>query len=205
MILELNNNRWTCNCDIVEVLQWAESRMGQQPTHKPVKCWEGQHYRTLWTMAGGNRSCGESKTTDPVVARDREFTTDMAVDSTIMSVGTAPTLKSSPGTTLQRVTENAVTREAATESETGGWASLLSWNVKTLMILVILPIAFVAAGVVWFMAMHYIIKRCTRKDHLPQHHREEKYNNVLVSLSDVPLLQSQLTADITKQHARNEN
>jgi hypothetical protein len=82
-VLELNNNRWTCNCDIVEVMQWAELRRGQQPAHKPVKCLEGQQYRTLWTMAGGNRSCSECKTTELFVARDREFTTDMAVDLTI--------------------------------------------------------------------------------------------------------------------------
>ena len=85
-VLELNNNRWTCNCDIVEVMQWAESRRGQQPAHKPVICLEGQQYRELWTMAGGNRSCS---TTEPVVARDREFTTDMAVELTIISAGNA--------------------------------------------------------------------------------------------------------------------
>ena len=53
-LMELNNNRWTCNCDIVEVMQWAETRREQQPAHKPVKCLEeGQQYRTLCTMAGG--------------------------------------------------------------------------------------------------------------------------------------------------------
>jgi hypothetical protein len=92
-LLELNNNRWTCNCDIVEVMQWAESRRVQQPAHKPVKCLEGQQYRKLWTMAGGNRSCSESETTEPVVARDLQFT-DMAVDLPITSEGTALLLKS---------------------------------------------------------------------------------------------------------------
>jgi len=79
-ILKLNNNPWTCNCDILEVMQWLTARRQHLSAHRPVKCVEGQQYRILWTMAEGNRSCNESKTTEPVVTRNREFTTDMAVD-----------------------------------------------------------------------------------------------------------------------------
>jgi len=115
-ILELNNNRWTCNCDKVEVIEWAESIRGQLPPQKPVRCLEGQHYKILWTKAGSNRSYSESKTTEPVVEREREFTTDMAVELSITSI--APQIKALPGTTLQRVIENAVTSEAvARDSE----------------------------------------------------------------------------------------
>jgi hypothetical protein len=87
-------------------------------------------------MAGGNRTCSESKTTEPVVMRDRDFTSDMAVN--LKSVSTAPSLETSPGTTLQRFTANAVTSGAelgtATESETGGWTGLWSWKIKTLKV-----------------------------------------------------------------------
>ena len=203
-LLDLNNNRWTCNCDIVEVMQWADSRRGQQPAHKPVKCLEGQQYRTLWTMAGGNRSCSESKTTEPVVARDREFTTDMAVDLPILSVGISPPLNTSPVTTLQRVTENAVTSEAelrlAPGRETGDWANLLSWNVNTLTVFVILSITLGVAVFVSLIAVNYITERCRTL-------RPQREISNVAATSDlvVSLLKTQLTADITKQHAVYEN
>ena len=206
-ILDLNNNPWRCNCDIVEVMQWAQLRRGQQPAHKPVKCLEGQQYRTLWTINGGSKSCTESKTTEPVVARDREFTTDMTVDLPIMPVGIAPPLKTSSGTTLLQVIENAVTSEAelrpAPESETGGWASLLSWNVNTLIIFVSLPFTVGGAVFVSLIAVNYIKKRCRNRH--PQHHIQEKYNHKAAFFSNVPLLNTQLTADITRQHAEYEN
>ena len=53
-ILDLNSNPWRCNCGIVEVMQWAKSRREEQPGHKLVKCFEGQQYRILWKMAGGD-------------------------------------------------------------------------------------------------------------------------------------------------------
>jgi len=202
-ILELNNNPWRCNCDIVEVMQWAGSRRGQQPAHKPVKCLEGQQYRTLWTMAGDNRSCSEYKTTEPVVARDREFTIDMAGSLPILSVGIVPPLKTSPVTTSQRVIENAVTSESelrpAQGSEARGWASLLSWNVYT-----ILPITFCRAVFVSLIAVNYITKGC--RIHRPQHHIQGEVSNVAACTDlNLPLLKTQLTADITKQHAGYEN
>jgi hypothetical protein len=205
-VLELNNNRWTCNCDIVEVMRWADSRRGQQPAHKPVRCLEGQKYRPLWTMAGGNRSCSESKANEPVVERDCEFTTGMAVDLPITSKGIAPHVKASPGTTLQPVIEHAVTSKAelrpTPESEKGGWAGLLSWNVNTLTVFVILPITLGVAVFVSLIAVNYIVKR--GKDHRTQHDIQEKYNHFTAFFSKVPLLKTQLTADITKQHAGYE-
>jgi hypothetical protein len=238
-VLELNNNRWTCNCDLVEVMQWAESRREQQPAHKPVNCLEGQQYRKIWTMAGGNRSCIESKTTETVVARghefttdlavtseaedeaapenetgawasllswNRKFTTDMTVDLPIMSVSVTRPLEASPDTTLQRVIENAVTSEgemrSTPKSETVDWASL-SWNVNTLTVFVILPITLAVAVFVSLIAVNYIVKR--DKAHRTQHDIQKKYNPVTAFFSKVPLLENQLTADITKQHAGYEN
>jgi len=206
-ILDLNNNPWRCNCDIAEVMQWAESRKEQQPAHKPVRCWEGQQYRTLWTMAGGNRSCTEYKTTEPFVAGDREFTTDMTVDLPIMSKSTDPLLKASSSTTLQRVIKNAVTSQAvlepAPESEKGERASLLSWNVTNTAVFVILPITLGVAVFVSLKAVNYVLKRS--KDHRTQHDIQKKYNHVTAFFSKVPLLKNQLTADITKQDAGYEN
>jgi hypothetical protein len=158
------------------VMQWAESRREQQPAHKPVRCLEGQEYRTLWTMAGGNRSCNESKITEPVVERDREFTTDLEVDISITSKVTAPHVKTSPGTTFQPVIETAVTSEvelrSAPESEKGGWASLLSWIFIAVTFFLILPITFGVAMFLSLMVVNYIVKRV--KDHRTQQDIQKK-------------------------------
>lgn len=205
-ILELNNNRWKCNCDVLEVMQWAESRREQHSAPKPVRCLEGQ-YRTLWTIARGNRSCRESKTTEPVVVRNREFTTGMAVDSRIMSVGIAPTLKTSPLTILQRDMKNEGKNDgdlvAVPGCETGGWASLLSWNVNTLMVFVILPFTLCGAVFVSLMAVNYIKKRC--RNHHPQHHIQEKCNHVAAFSSSLPLLTTQLPTELRETQAGHEN
>jgi len=188
-------------------MQWADSRRGQQPAHKPVKCWEGQQSRTLWTMARGNRSCSESKTTEPVVARDYEFTADMTVDLPIMSKGIVPHVTASSSRELQRVLENAAGSEAelrpAPESETRNWTSLLSWNVNTLTVFVILPITLSVAVFVSLIAVNYILKR--GKDHRTQHDIQKSYKHFPAFFSNVPLLKTQLKADITKQHAGCEN
>jgi len=127
----------------------------------------------------------------------------MAVDLPITLKVIAPHVKASPGTTLQRVLENAVTIEVelqpAPESETGGWTSLLSWNVNTLAVFVILPIILGVAVFVSLIAVNYIVKR--GKNHRTQQDIQEKYNHVAAFSSNVPLLEPQLTADITKQHA----
>jgi hypothetical protein len=176
-LLELNNNRWTCNCDVVEVMKWAESRREQQQAHKPVKCLEGQQYRTLWTMAGGSRFCSEYKTTVRDVACLREFTTDLAVTS-------------------------KVEHGAAAENETVGCA-ISSWNVNTLARSVILPITLGVAVFVSLIAVNYVVKRC--KDHRTHHNIQEENNHVIASSSAVPLLKTELTADITKQQFGHEN
>jgi hypothetical protein len=126
----------------------------------------------------------------------------MAVDLTVMSVSTSPTLKSSPNTTFQRIIQNAVTSEAelgaTTESETAGWAGVWSWNGNTLIVLVFLPITLVGAGVVCLIAVRYKLNR--GQDHRTQHHKQVKYSQALASLAVVPLLKSQLAPVIKKQH-----
>jgi len=158
-------------------------------------------------MAGGNRSCSESKTTEPVVEPDHEFTADMAVDLPITSKGIAPHVKALPGSLLQRVLENAAISEAeprpAQESETGGWGSMLSCNANTLMVFVILPITLGVAVFVSLIAVNYIMKR--GKGHRTQHDIQKKYQHVAAFSYNVPLLKTQLMADITKQVAGCEN
>ncbi|XP_023712049.1 oligodendrocyte-myelin glycoprotein [Cryptotermes secundus] len=68
--VQLANNRWNCNCDVVELMQWTSKRRRQGPAHRPVKCLEGGKYRTLWTAAGGGKSCKESTTAASFVATD---------------------------------------------------------------------------------------------------------------------------------------
>jgi len=295
-------------------MQWLTLRKEQAPAHRPVKCLEGQTYRKFWTKAGGSQPCRLSTTTDALVRRDGEFTTDMTVGLTtvsvgnsqslkptphktskraeemavtseaeirpapeseteghdgefttdmevylpIMSEGTVPPLKASLGTTLQRVIENAVTKEAegrtapasetegrkgefttdmavdlpiisvgiapplkaspgvtlhrvienavtmegehrpAPESETGDWASLLSWNVNTLTVFVILPITLGVAVFVSLLAVNYVLKR--DKDHRIQYNIQEKDKHNTGFFSHVSLLNPQLTADHAKQH-----
>jgi hypothetical protein len=66
-VLRLANNRWTCNCEVVELVQWESKRRGRRSAHRPIKCLEGGKYRTLWSAAGGGRSCNESTTPAPLV------------------------------------------------------------------------------------------------------------------------------------------
>ena len=199
-ILELHNNRWTCNCDVVEVMQWATARRCPHPAHQPVNCFEGQQSRKLWTTAGGSKRCSESKTTEALLTREREFTTDMTVDLPTVSVGIPVSVKTLQHTTSQPFVVTAGTSEAeiraAPESETRGWSSLFSWNVNTLMVFVVLPVTLGAGVFVSLIALKYV----TRRLHLPQHEIQGKDNHLAALFSDGPLLGPQLTADHRKQH-----
>jgi len=149
-------------------------------------------------MAGGNRSCRESKTTEPVLVRNREFTTEMAVELPITSVGIPLPLKASPDTTMQRDIANEDKNYGdlvvVPESERGGWANLLSRNVNTLIVVVILLVALGVAVFVVFIAVNYKAK--SRKDHRTQHDNQGTDNHVAAFSSIVPLLETQLTADV---------
>ena len=126
--------------------------------------------------AVGSKPRSESKIIEPLLAPDREFTTDMTVDLPIMSKSTDPLLKASSSTTLQRVIKNAVTSQAelgpAPESEKGERASLLSWNVTNTAVFVILPITLGVAVFVSLIAVNYVLKRS--KDHRTQQDIQKK-------------------------------
>jgi len=124
---------------------------------------------------------------------------------TTVSVVVPPSPETSPHTS--RVVETAVTSKAELgdlpESETRGWASLLSWNFNTLTVFVILPITLGGAIFVSLKAVNYIVK--SRMDRRTRHDNQGEDNHVSAFSSNAPLLNTQLTADITKQHAGYEN
>ena len=91
-----------------------------------------------------------------------EFVTVMTADLTTVSVGVLLSPKTSPHT--PQVVETAVTSEtelrALSESETGSWGKLFSWNVNTMMVFVILPITVGGAVFVSLIGVNYVTKRC---------------------------------------------
>ena len=125
----------------------------------------------------------------------------MTADLTTVSVSVPLSPKTSPHTS--RVVETAVTSEAEPgalpENETGGWAGLLSWNVNTLMVFVILPLTLGGAVFVSLIAVKYITKRC--RVHRPQHHIQGEDNHLATCLeSALPLVNPQLKLDLTNQN-----
>jgi hypothetical protein len=173
--LKLDNNRWTCDCDISEVMQWLAVTLPQEPTPKPVRCSEGQSSTKLWSAAGGSKLCNESTTTEAPVSPVREFATDISVGLPAVSV--------------------SVSQSTPAESETEGWDILLSWNSTTLCLLVILPIALGIAVFLALMATNYISKKC--RLHPSQHQLQRRIKGRRIH-SRERLLRPQLTADHTK-------
>ena len=60
--VDLGNNNWKCDCNIVEVLNLLSKRRksrGLVGGHKPVKCFDDGVYKTIWTEASKNESCTE--------------------------------------------------------------------------------------------------------------------------------------------------
>ena len=200
-ILKLNNNRWTCNCNILELMQWLTVRQ-QAPAHRPVKCLQGQTYRKFWTMAGGTQPCSVSTTTEKLVGPEGEFTTDMTRDLPAVSVGINQSVKPIQHKILQWATDRAVTSEDGLRiaAETGGGLnSLPPWNDNTLLVFVILPITLGCAVFVSLVAVYYFTKRY--KFLSSKYDIQEKDNHNAAFFSHVSLLNPQLTADHTKQHA----
>jgi hypothetical protein len=120
IVLDLRNNRWECDCGLVEVLNWLSERRksrGLEGEHTPVRCVEGGVYRTIWTAADKNKSC--------------------AKQSTVISATTIPT---EPSQILQ-------TKENEEEIPTArmSWDELFSWNTNTVLVFIILPLMLAIA------------------------------------------------------------
>ena len=97
----------------------------------------------------------------------------------------------------KRVTKTQVTSEAelttTPKSEKGGW-----WDDNALKAFVLLPITLGGAMFVSLIAVKYVTRRC--RVHHPQYHIQGEDRHV-TACSDIalPLLNTQLTADFTRQ------
>jgi hypothetical protein len=131
IVLDLGNNRWKCDCDLVEVLNWLSDRRksrGLEGKQKPVRCVEGGVYRTILTAENKNKSC--------------------AKQSTVISATTIPT---EPSQILQ-------TKENEEEIPAAGmrWDELFCWNTNTVLVFIILPVMLGAAVFVALVGVKFV-------------------------------------------------
>jgi len=129
-----------------------------------------------------------------------EFLTVVTPDLTNISVGVPISPKISLH--ISQVVETEVTSEAelrtTPKNEKVGWASLLSRNVNTLTVFVILPITLGGAVFMCLIAVNYIAKRCSV--HRPQHQIQGEDNPLAACFhSTVPFLNPQLQVDFTNE------
>jgi hypothetical protein len=128
-----------------------------------------------------------------------EFLTVTTTDLTRLTVGVPLLPETSPHT--PRVVKTAVTSETELgdlpENETEGWLSFSSWNVKTLMLFVIMPITLGASVFVSLIAVHYVTKKCSVQR--PQHRIQEHNHHSSSCDPTVPFLNAQLEVDLTNQ------
>jgi hypothetical protein len=153
IVLNLENNRLKCDCDLVDVLNWLSDRRksrGLEGEHRPVKCVEGGMYRTIWTAANRNKSCTKQ--------------------STVISATTIPT---EPSQILQ-------TKENEEEIPTAGmWCDeLFCWSTNTVLVFIILSLILAIAVFVALVGVHCVIKyvnsRRQRTESLVQRKGTEK-------------------------------
>jgi hypothetical protein len=195
-VLELANNRWTCNCVVVELMQWASNRRGHLPAHKPIKCLRGGKYETLWTAAGRGEICNETVTPAPLV--EREATTDAA--TTLKALLFQPKIiasfsYSSPDLAIRTVVTSWDEPTVSPETETGDRDGLFQWDRNTILVFIILPCTLGVAIFFTLMAMNFFTKRWIV--HRPRYDIQSKDNRLLAFLSHDTLL----VADVTKKHA----
>jgi hypothetical protein len=203
--LQLDNNRWACSCDVIELMQWTNKSRGHLPAHRPIKCLQGGKYRTLWTAAGKGISCKESTTPTLLVTTDiaatlaasettNDISASLAANETITDIAATLTrlpfsTKTAPYSSLHLAKETTVMGgdepTATQEKETGYWDGMFSWISNTLCVAIFLA----------FMAVYYCIK--TWKIHCPRDAIQGKDNRP----ADYLPLHRQPTADITKQYA----
>jgi len=192
--VNLENNPWHCGAVFEGLLCWMHRKLALSH-NRTVQCQYRNKRWDMWTLE--NRSSLCLPITTPLMG---EFVTVMTPDLTTVSVGVPLPPKTSPPTS--RVIETEVTSEAelrtTTKNEKVGWASLLSWNVNTLTVFVILPITIGGAVFMCLIAVNYIAKRWSV--HRPQHDIQGEDNRLAVcSDSAVPFLNPQLKVDLTNE------
>jgi len=61
-VIDLGNNRWKCDCNIVEILNWLSERRrskGLLGEHEPVKCEDAGVLKTIWSSTSRKELCSE--------------------------------------------------------------------------------------------------------------------------------------------------
>ena len=221
--VNLENNPWQCGAMFEVLMCWMHSKLALSH-NRTVQCQYRNERWDIWSLENRsslcrpikNKSMGEFVTVMPAelttvsvgvslspetsLDTPRFVETAVRADLTTVSLGVPLSPKTSPHT--PRVVETAVTTEAELgdlpENDTGSWASLLPWNVNTLMVFVILPITLGGSVFVSLIAVNYITKR--RCVHCPQHHMQGEDNHLAACLdSTVPFLNPQLQADLKDQ------
>jgi Leucine-rich repeat (LRR) protein len=131
VVIDLGNNFWKCDCDIVKVLSYLSERRQSRlldGEHKPVKCFDAGVYKTIWTAANKNKVCAEQ--------------------SPVISSTTIPTESSN-------ILEPKENKE---ETATAGswWGELLSWNTNTFLVFIILPVMLGIATLVSLITVNCV-------------------------------------------------
>jgi hypothetical protein len=192
--VNLENNPWQCGAVFEGLLCWMHSKLALSH-NRTVQCQYRNEMWDIWALENRSSLCGP--TTTPLTG---EFVTVMTPGLTNISVGVPLSPKISPH--ISRVVETAVISETelrtTPKNEKVAWASLLSWNVNTLTVFVILPITLGGAMFMCLIAVNYMAKRCSV--HHPQHHIQGEGNHLEVCFdSAVPFLNPQLQVDLTKE------
>jgi len=125
IVVNFSSNRWKCDCDIVEVLNWLSERRKSRELegeHRPVKCFDAGVYKTIWMAADKNKFCNKQT---------------QVLSETI------------PQTELSTILEGTEENEA-TPTTGNILGDLFSWNANTILVFVILPLLL---GVVTFVTL----------------------------------------------------
>jgi Leucine-rich repeat (LRR) protein len=194
-VLNVANNRWICNCSVVELMHWARNRSNQLLAHKPIKCLTEGKYTTLWTAAGKDESCNEPVTPTPLVSI--EATTDTA--TTLKRLPASPKIAnysySSPDLAITILVTNWDETTVTRETETGVTDGLFSWDRKTILVFLILPCTLGITIFLSLIAVNFFTRRWLI--HHPQYVKQNKDNHLAANLShDI-----QLTTNTTKKNA----
>jgi hypothetical protein len=200
-IVKLSNNRWTCSCDLVEVMEWANERMRrlQHPALKPVRCFQGEQYKTLWSAAGGGGSCDTSTDLAPLVPRD---VTDLAPDlPSRITASLALTPKTVPPLSLPVEVRHENELMESMEKETGSWGISFSWNTGTMLVIIILPCMLFISVLLPLTVVKYLKNRIKIYD--LQNEIQAKDDHIAALLSHEPLLDPHPSACFTGHTSRN--
>jgi len=90
-VIDFGNNRWKCDCNIVEILNWLSERRrskGLLGEHEPVKCEDAGVLKTIWSSTSRKELCSELAEILPNASALKAPTasSDSTADNTILCV-----------------------------------------------------------------------------------------------------------------------